>query len=170
VRAKQFGPVLLSHTEPAIEWRDYDRVEPGIYPAYCRWAKHYKDPGFKRWTCLLRFDLLSADLLRVLACVPFWMNLGAGEKPNAGRRKRYFLEWVRANYGPPMRSDRLSPKVFTGRMAQVEIGDTKGDAPYSVVRKILSWKTGGIPGHSVIKSHSQGRHELNAPETRGYRK
>jgi hypothetical protein len=141
---RQLGPVFVAHSEPEIQWRDYDRIERGVYPAYCLWAKHYRDPGFKRWTCLLRFDVLSDDLLRVLACVPFWMNLGARDKPHAGRRKKYFQEWVRANGEPPTRGDRLSPRVFTGRMTHIEIGDTKGDAPYSVVRKILSWETGGL--------------------------
>jgi hypothetical protein len=169
-RQRQLGSVRVPKVEPEIQWRDYDRIEPGIYPAYCRWAKHYRDPGFKRWTCLLRFDLLSDDLVRVLARVPLWMNLGARDKPHAGRRRRYFKEWVRANGGPPARRDRLSPKVFTGRIARVEIGDTNCDAPYSVVRKIVSWETGPRSGHSVSKSHSQGRHELNEPETRGYGK
>jgi len=141
-RQRRPGPVLVPQSEPEIQWRDYDRIEPGIYPAYCRWGKHYRDPGFKRWTCLLRFDVLSDDLMRVLARVPLWMNLGARDKPHAGRRKRYFKEWVRANGEPPARRDRLSPKVFTGRMARIEIGDTQGEAPYSVVRKIVSWETG----------------------------
>jgi hypothetical protein len=154
---RQLGPILVPQTDPAILWRDYDRIVPGIYPAYCRWAKHYLDPGFNRWTCLLRFDVLSDDLMRVLATVPFWMNLGARDKPHAGRRKRYFKEWVRANGEPPARQDRLSPRVFTRRMARIEVGDTKSDAPYSVVRKILSWETGLASGHSVSKSHSQGR-------------
>jgi len=150
---RQRGPVLLPPSGPAIQWRDYDRIAPGVYPAYCRWAKHYRDPGFKRWTCLLLFDVLSGDLVRVVARVPFWMNLGAGDKPHAGRRKKYFKEWVRANGEPPARQDRLSPKVFTARTARVEIGDTKGDAPYSVVRKIISWETGVVRGHSV-SSHT----------------
>lgn len=153
--------VLVTRTEPAIQWQDYARIEPGIYPAFCGWAKQYRDPAFKRWTCLLRFDVLSSDLLRVIARVPFWMNLGARGQPHAGRRARYFAEWVRANGGPPTRHDRLSPRVFTTRMAQVEIGDTdpkKSPAPYSVVRKIVEWETGPLRGHSVNKSHSQGRH------------
>jgi hypothetical protein len=139
---RRLGPVLLTQAEAAIAWQNYDRIEPGIYPASCQWAKHYRDPGFKRWTCLLRFDVLSDDLVRVIARVPFWMNLGAGDKPHAGRRKRYFKEWVRAKGEPPPRHDRLSPRVFAGRIARVEIGDTRGLAPYSVVRKIVSWETG----------------------------
>jgi hypothetical protein len=151
---RQPGPVLVPRAEPEIQWRDYDRIEPGIYPAYCRWAKHYRDPGFKRWTCLLRFDLLSDDLMGVLARVPFWMNLGERERPHAGRRSHYFKEWIRANARPPARRDRLSPTVFTRRMARVEIGDTKGEAPYSKVLKILAWETGqcGSLSHQVTQS------------------
>lgn len=139
---KKVGPRLVPEPETAIQWRDYDRISPGVYPACCRWAKSYRDPGFKRWTCLIRFEVLADDLVRVLAHVPFWLNLGTGDQPDAGRRRKYFKEWVRANGQPPSRRDRLSPRVFTGRMAHVEIGDTKGDAPYSVVRDIVSWESG----------------------------
>jgi hypothetical protein len=153
-------PTLVQRREPEIEWRDYPRIQPGSYFAYCRFAKHYRDRGFRRWTCLLHFDVFSDDLLSSLGCVPCWLNLSDGEKPYARRRGKYFAEWIRANGIAPTRGDRLSPRVFVGRMARVEIGDTdptKSPAPYSVVRKILSWETGGVPGHSVIKSHSQGR-------------
>jgi hypothetical protein len=159
------GPTLVQRDEPEIEWRDYPRIQPGSYFVYCRWAKQYRDPGFRRWTCLLRFNVLSDDLLRSLGCVPCWLNLSGGEKPYAGRRSRYFAEWIRANGMAPMRGDRLSPRVFIGRMTRVEIGDTdptKSPVPYSVVREILSWETGVIAGHSVSKSNSQGRHGLSA--------
>jgi hypothetical protein len=139
---RQLGPVLMKQVEPEIRWGDYDRIEPGVYSAYCRWAKPYRDPGLRRWTCLLRFDVLSADLTRVIARVPMWMNLGERKRPHAGRRSSYFKQWIRANGGPPARHDRLSPTVFTRRMAQVEIADTKGEVPYSKVRKILAWETG----------------------------
>jgi hypothetical protein len=173
VRAKsqqRLGPVMV-RCEPEIEWRDYPRIQPGSYSAYCRFAKHYRDPGFRRWACLMRFDVFSEDRLHLLACVPCWLNLSNGEKPHAGRRSRYFAEWVRAN-GAPTRGDRLSPRLFVGRMALVEIGDTdptKSPAPYSIVRKILGWETGGISGHSVNKSHSQGRHGLEAAGLGGYK-
>lgn len=158
------GEYILARCEPEIEWRDYPRIQPGSYPAYCRFAKHYRDPGFHRWACLLRFDVFSNDRLHLLACVPCWLNLSNGEKPHAGRRSRYFAEWVRAN-GAPTRGDRLSPRVFVGRMARVEIGDTdptRSPAPYSVVREILRWETGVIPSQSVSKSHSQGRQGLES--------
>src|SRR6266446_4994799 len=147
---RQPKPVLVTPPDPAIQWRDYDRITPGAYAAYARWARCYQDPQFKRWTCLIIFEVLSDDLTRILARVPMWLNLGPGEKPNAGRRRKYFNEWVKANGGRPLRRDRLSPKVFTRRMARVEVADTKGDAPYSIVRRIVSWETG--PGRFTQSS------------------
>ena len=154
--------------EPDIEWQEYPLIEAREYPAYCRWAKCYRDRGFRRWTCLLRWEVLSDDLLRVIATVPQWLPLGDGGKPTASRRGKYLPEWVSANGGPPTRGDRVSPRVFTRRMARVEVGDTdpeKSPVPYSVVRRIVSWETGAISGNSVSKSHSQGRQRLKGTET-----
>jgi hypothetical protein len=127
----------------AVQWADYPHIEPGEYFAICYFAKRYRDPGFKRWTCLLRWDVLSDDLQQTIAkCVPLWLPLGSGESPRASRRGKYLPEWVRANGGPPSKGDRLSPKLFTGRIARVEIGDTDSPVPYSVVRRIIRWETG----------------------------
>jgi hypothetical protein len=115
--------------------------------------------------CLLRWDVLTAELIRIAASIPQWFPLGAGDRPRASRRGKYLPEWVRANGEPPVRGDRLSPNVFVRRYARVEIGDTKGPAPYSVVRRIVEWETGS-PGHSVNKSHSQGRPGGSAVHTR----
>ena len=101
------GRAVVRRTDSEIGWQDYPRIDPGLYFAYCRWAKHYRDRAFHRWTCLLRFDVLSSGL-RPFACVPLWLNLGYGEKPHAGRRSRYFAEWIRANGAGPTRRDRLS--------------------------------------------------------------
>jgi hypothetical protein len=152
---------LAQDVEPEIEWVHYPRLEPGVYSAYCHFARTYFDRNFNRWTCLLRFEVRSDDLLRVISPhIPFWLNLGSKEKPHATRRGKYFKEWVKANSGDgPTRRDRLAPHIFTRRMARVEIGDTKALAPYSVVQKIVSWDTSsGLAGHEVNKSHSQERH------------
>jgi len=89
------------------------------------------------------------------------LALGNGDKPRASRRGKYFPEWVRAHGGPPTRGDRLSPNVFLRRHARVEIGDTKGPAPYSVVRRIIEWETGS-PCHLISISSSHGRHAGSA--------
>jgi|SRR5271155_5123781 len=66
----------------AIEWKDYPRILPGGYSAYRYWGKRYRDPGLHRWTCLLRWDVLSEDLLRIIAhCIPMWFSPGDEEKP-----------------------------------------------------------------------------------------
>ena len=166
---QQEGPARKRRADSdAIEWKDYPRIAPGEYRAYCKWGKQYRDPGFHCWRCLLRWDVLTEDLLRVLACVPLWFALGAGDKPHASRRGKYLPEWIRANGGPPARGDRLSPRVFVGRLARVEVGDTEGPAPYSVVRRIIEWET-GLPGHSVSKSHSQGRQPLKGTDREVFR-
>ena len=146
-----------SNQEDAIDWKAYPRIRPGEYPAYCYWAKRYRDPGFKRWTCLLRWQVLSDDLLRTLAQpIPLWFPLGDKEKPHAPRRGNYLREWVRASGKPPEPGDRLSPRVFTRRVARIEIGDADSPVPYSVIRKIVRWETGS-PCHLVSKSTRQGR-------------
>ena len=162
------GPMRKHRAEPEIEWEEYPLVESREYPAYCKFAKRYRDPQYKRWTCLLRWDVLTDDLLTVIATIPLWLPLGCREKPRASRRGNYLKEWVRANGGPPKRGDRLSPQVFTRRMARVKVGDTdrkRSPVPYSVVRKIVSWDTGRNTGNSVSKSHSQGRQGLKGMET-----
>jgi hypothetical protein len=144
--------------EPEWNFKNYPRIAAGVYPAYCRSTAIYRDPQFKRWTCLLRWDVLADDLLTVLATVPCWFSLGNGEKPKATRRCKYLREWVRANGGPPARFDRSSRSVFLRRMARVQVDDTNAKnspIPYSVVREILCWDTGQGQGQSVDKSHSQ---------------
>src|SRR3954453_3549445 len=96
---------------PEIEWREYPSIPSGEYSAYCKLAKQYWDPAFRRWTCLLRWDVLSRDLLNVVAKIPVWLPLGAHETPRASRRGKFLREWVIANNGPPSRGDRLSLKV-----------------------------------------------------------
>ena len=163
---EQPRPVLVRRKEPeAIDWIEYPRIAAGEYSAYCAFARAYLDPGFKRWTCMLQWDVLTPDLARVIARVPMWLALGGGEKPRASRRGTYAKEWVKAFGGPPHRGDRLSPRVFSRRMARVEIADTtRGPMPYSVVKKILWWDTGS-PGHSINKSHNQGRQGLRGEDT-----
>lgn len=127
--------------EPRIEFADYPRIAPGIYPGQCKRARTYRDPQFKRWIFLLNFDVYDASF-NCIADVPMYLSLGNGEKPYAGRRSRYFPIWCRANGGLPIRRDRMAPRVFVGRMAQIEIRDTKGEFPYSVVNEIVQYDTG----------------------------
>src|SRR3989442_13503344 len=99
-RAEGPGPKRVEPLELSVQWQDYDRIAPGVYPAYVRSARTYRDPQYKRWTCLLRFDVLNETLTRTIAHVPFWLNLGDYDRPNASRRGRYFAEWCHANGAP----------------------------------------------------------------------
>jgi hypothetical protein len=167
-RKRQGGPAGDRRANSdSIEWANYSRITPGEYLAHCYWGKRYRDPGFNRWTCLLRWDVLSEDAQRVIAqCVPLWFALGEGDKPKASRRGKYLAEWVRANGRPPTAGDRLSPNVFTKRFARVEVGDADSTVPYSVVRRIIRWETGSCR-HSVSKSTSQGRPEISTCKREG---
>lgn len=133
---------LVQPAEPDVGWSDYPRIEPGTYTAYSRSARWYLDPYFKRWVCRVTFEVLAVGTDHFLARVPLFLNGGSGPLPRAGRRSKYFNEWVRAAGKAPSRLDRLSTVVFTRRMARVEVWDTEGEAPYSVVGKILFWETG----------------------------
>jgi len=153
--------------DDSIDWKPYERITPGEYPAYCAWAKRYRDPGLHRWTCLLRFDVYSDAFQLIARSVPLWFSLGGGEKPRASRRGKYLPEWVRANGAPPGKGDRLSPNVFARRFARVEVGDTNSSVPYSVVRRIIVWET-GFSGHSVSKSTNQDRSQEKPSNTGGF--
>ena len=80
-RAEGPGPKRVEPLELSVQWQDYDRIAPGVYPAYVRSARTYRDPQYKRWTCLLRFDVLNETLTRTIAHVPFWLNLGDYDRP-----------------------------------------------------------------------------------------
>jgi len=139
--------------EPEIEWRFTPRMEPGLYPAYCRSTKIYRDGNFQRWVCAVQFDVVSEDRQRVLGRVTWFLNLGKGEKPKATRRGNYWIAWVEANGGqPPRRTDRISAKVFTHRYARILVENTaknfkqspvSDESGYSVVRSVVCWETGG---------------------------
>jgi hypothetical protein len=170
-KSSAVGLKAIASRDAAVEWREYPRIAPGVYRAYSAVAKFHFDRSIRRWVCFVRWDVLSEDLVRVIARVPLWWNLGSGERPRASRRSKYLAEWVRANGGPPVRGDRLSPNVFRHRMARVEIGDTdpkKSPIPYSVVRRIIAWETGASPGHSVNQSHSQEEHRSGAAKAWSY--
>ena len=150
ITRKGNGKQLLVSIEPELDV--YPLVPNGTYRAYSSSARVYFDKGYKRWTCLIRWDLLGDDGANI-ARVPCWLSLGNGPKPHAGRRGRYLVEWVRAHGGPPSRGDRLPPKVFVRRIATVEVGisdPTKSAVPYSVVRTIVRWETLALGSKSVI--------------------
>jgi hypothetical protein len=131
-----------------IGWYFAARIEPGEYKAYSRSAKVYRDGKFKRWVLAVQFEIEATDTQAT-----WYLNLGSGERPRAGRRSNFWQAWVAANNGPPKRNDRLSPRIFEKRWASVLIEDTAKDFQqkpvasadsYSVVRAVTEWQTGGL--------------------------
>lgn len=144
-------PFLVRSREPDISWRYCARIEPGEYPAYARSARVYRDGQFKRWVCAVQFDILDASLTEVIARLTWYLNLGSGDKPRAGRRGAYWAAWVKAKGGQPKRQDRLSSDLFARRHAIVFVDDTaknhrqitvREEDCYSVVREVVRWETG----------------------------
>jgi len=147
-------PKPNANPEPEIAWTYSFRLTPGEYPAYCRHAKVYRDAQFKRWVCAAQFDILDAQQARTIAQITWYLNLGDGPQPHAGRRRHYWRAWVFANGKQPQRNDRLSARVFQRRHALVLVGNTAKDfeskpvtaeSGYSVIRKVLRWETGRKP-------------------------
>ena len=96
--------------------------------------------------------MLDSSLIRVVAPLTWYLNLGSRDKPHAGRRTNYWQAWVKANAGPPRRNDRLSACVFERRHAIVRVDDTgknyrqtavSTEESYSVIRDVVEWQTGG---------------------------
>jgi len=152
---------LVENREPQVTHDSYERITPGVYRAYCRAARIYWDPGYKKWLCLLRWDVLDAAGARI-ASIQQWLYIGRKRNaPHTTRRAQYWREWCHAHGGPPLRRDRMAAHVFTKRIARVLVGDSGASTqngtphyPYSVVRQIKEWETGsGIASTSVLQSH-----------------
>jgi|ERR1019366_8374788 hypothetical protein len=142
------------HAEPKISWTPRDRIAPGNYPAFSHRAKIYRDPMFKRWSCAVAFSITDDSLTQTIARLAWFLNLGRGETPHAGRRSKFWAAYCLANGGhPPTRADRsLSPRIFERRQCTVEVRDVdrdfsgltaSGESSYSVVTRVISWNTGG---------------------------
>ena len=146
---ERLRPRIVRDVEPEITFADYPCIAPGEYQAISQRARVYFDKTFQRHVCCVWFSVLESDGMAVLAKLPWFLNLGNGPKPRAGRRSNYWRAWIVANGGhSPLRRDRLTPKVFEQRAAHVCVADTetnfRGDkvfAPYSIIREVIRWET-----------------------------
>lgn len=129
---------------PVCDQTPYPLLPPGRYQAQCTYARIYFDPQFKSWKAILRLRIL---LTRDEICGFF--HLGRCEKPKAGTRSRYWRAWIIANDAQPMKRQVLSPRVFVGKIFEIEVetverafDQTMHPVPmrYSTVRRILSRK------------------------------
>lgn len=168
-RAQQEGPKRKARADSdAIQWKEYPRIAPGEYRAFCYFGKRYRDPGLHRWTCLLRWNVFSEDLQRTLAhCVPLWWSLGEGKNPRASRRGKYLREWVRANDGPPRKGQpALSSRLYA---AIRESRDRRRAKPGSILCGAQNCSLGD--GHSASgcqKVHQSRRARRTGPKDEGF--
>ena len=141
------GPEPTRESAPVCEGDPYPLFEPGKYEAQGVQACLYRDPQFRRWTVLIRFQLLANGGVASVGQACGFFNLGQGEMPRAGRRSRYWRAWVIANGAQPRKRQVLSPRVFKGKIFEVEIDTVKHGqdgrkhpiaAQYSTVKEILA--------------------------------
>jgi len=132
----------LPELGPVCEQEPYPRLEPGRYEGQCIFARIYRDPQFRSWKALLRFRLI---LSRQQVCGFF--HLGQGDKPKAGTRSKYRRAWIIANGDAPRKRQVLSPRVFRGKIFEIEVcsvtrafdgREHPPGAGYSTVREIHS--------------------------------
>jgi hypothetical protein len=98
----------------------FPHLRPGEREMICTEARMYRDPGFNAWKVRLRFaDEWTSDV------VFGFLHLGRGSKPEVGKRSKYYAAWIMASGGPPRRKDRLSPRVFKGKVFLVRIRDVR---------------------------------------------
>jgi hypothetical protein len=129
------------------------RPRTGGVPCDLRKDSHLLRQVIQALGCAVQFQLLAnTPAMERIARVTWFLNLGRKEKPRAGRRSRYWVEWLRASGGLPRREDRISPRVFCNRLALVRVVNTsktfnsahvEPGVAYSVVRDVLEWRTGG---------------------------
>jgi hypothetical protein len=106
--------------EPICDDEQYPRYEPATYDVRCIGAEVYRDPRFRCWKCRLECQFLTER-----AVVSGFLNLGTGDKPNAGRGSEYRRVWIMANAAQPKKRQVLSARVFEGKFFRVRIGDTE---------------------------------------------
>jgi hypothetical protein len=166
----------MRHKEIAPTFVASERLEPGEYRGHCRHTNIYRDGFFKRWICLLQFDV-KGDSLQTIGHATRFINLGRRDKPHFGRRSDYFAEYVKAMGAAPKRADRVAPnRVFLGRMATIIIGDVINNfrdrklqiAPelfYSVVREIKAWDNGPRDQPTTLPTLAEGTDPTNNKRT-----
>ena len=144
---RQRGLRLVQPVEPVITAPVFDHIPAGQYAGFSRAGTVTFDDHFRRWTCVVWWNVFSGpSSIEVIARVPWWLNLGSGQKPRAGRRTKFYQAWVRAHGGQAIsRRDRPSPQIFLRRMALIAVRDTAGVDPYSVVDRVIEWMTGEGP-------------------------
>lgn len=127
---------------------EYPHYRPGRYEVRVIKAVNVWHPMLRAWKCIIKAQLLAADLGFV------WGFLHGGndkKAPKTGRHSKYFRVWTMANGAMPRKRQALSAKALEGKNFIVEIGDTvhnfkqqlhPREAVYSVIREFVecTWR------------------------------
>jgi hypothetical protein len=76
-----------------------------------------------------------------------FLHMGDGNQPHAGVNSNYYRVWVMANGGRPRKRQRMSHRMFVGKIFEVRIDDVNKTftgqsrdsySTYSVVKEFIS--------------------------------
>jgi hypothetical protein len=101
-------------------------------------------PNYQRWSLRVEFTLIDEPIL-----VSTFFNFGSDRnRPQVGRRSKYYKAWVLANGEHPRRREKMRPDIFLeGQFFEVEVQPSKIDEEgqlkpnaeiYSIVTKLIS--------------------------------
>lgn len=130
-----------SEIVPVCDTDPYPHYPAGKYEAQCIGGETYLDPRFKAWKCRLDFTLIPCG-----RPICGFYHLGSGLRPKVGRGSRYMRAWAIAKGDAPRKGEVVGPKVFRGKLFEVEVRvvtrthDGKDHPPcltYSTVKDIL---------------------------------
>jgi hypothetical protein len=128
--------------DPVCDDDPYPCYQSGIYEARCMRARVYLHPRLRAWKCELKYMLIPSGEI-----VFGFFNLGVGEKPMPTRGSNYRRAWIIASGEQPKKRQRLSHRMFVGKVFEVRIDVTTrtwdqrehvAAERYSTVKEILS--------------------------------
>ena len=98
-------------------------IPEGEYTAFCKEAKKYPNPRFKRDDIRLVFSVCEGRFAGTQ--LPRYYSAETAHKI----RSHYFREWTTANNGtPPTRGQRMPLKKFRGKLFRIRVTTVKTDA------------------------------------------
>jgi hypothetical protein len=122
--SKKSGPENEKQTwDPICDESPAPLVPDHEYLAFCKSAKKYRNPRFKRHEITLEFVLVDCES-EGITLKRYFSAETAGKK-----RSNYKREWVIANRGiAPSRGDRMPYKKFTGKAFRIRVTTVRIDA------------------------------------------
>ncbi len=147
-RLKRDLPASVENEAPIAE-QPRPRIPASEYDAIC-----YKTETGRSWGGRTNIYILFRIIGGSQDGTELFMACTYHPKGKLSQRYKYYVQWTLAKGAPPKKGERLSPKVFCGKMYRVLVRDTQirhsngklmADClQYSVVDSIIETQT-GIP-------------------------